>query len=102
MSEEETTLTEPHAMLQTAGIHKPPSDLSQDKLSERDMQRICELLARFSQYTQQFEREEETLHDNHSEKAETLGTLSEGMADTRTTHRRTRRAVSKTIHETTT
>ncbi len=35
-------------------------------LSDRDIQRICELLARFSQYTQQFEREEETTHDIHA------------------------------------
>src|SRR5438067_637608 len=65
-------------------------------LSERDMQRICELLARFSQYTQAFEREEAE-HDNQqqSEKTETMGTVSERMADTRATHRRPRRVVSK-------
>src|SRR5258708_20620446 len=67
----------------------------------RDIQRICELLARFSMYTQQLEQEGETTHDNHPQtaEAETLGTLQERVSDTRATHRRTRRPVPKTVNE---
>ena len=71
-------------------------------LTEQDTQRICELLARFSQYTQQFEQEENRGNDNNSEKAQALGTVQERVSDTRVTHRRPRRTLSKTVNEKTT
>jgi len=56
---------EPHVVLQHSSTTQPNSVLVQQALSEQDTQRICELLARFSQYTLAFEREEEGTHDNH-------------------------------------
>ena len=88
---------EPHDVLPETSA-TPPSVLTQNKLSQRDMQRICELLARFSQYTQQFEREEGMPHDNTKE-PEALGTVQERISDTRTTNRRTRRTLPKAVNE---
>ena len=67
-------------------------------LSEQETQRICELLARISQYTQQFEREEAE-HDNNAEKAQAVGTLQERVSNTRTAHRRPRRTLPQTVNE---
>ncbi len=55
---------EPHAVLSETST-QTTRVLVQQTLSERDTQRICELLARFSQYTQAFEQEEDDSHDHH-------------------------------------
>jgi hypothetical protein len=66
----------------------------------RDVERICALLARFSQFTQQFEREEQTTHDNKQpEKAEAVGTVSNGMGNTRPANRRASRRVSAPVNK---
>src|SRR2546430_3895796 len=87
----------PHDVLSETST-TPPSVLTQNELSQRDMQRICELLARFSHYTQQFEQEEGMPHDNTKE-TEALGTVQERISDTRTPNRRTRRTLPKTVNE---
>jgi hypothetical protein len=61
------TVRQPSTVLETTSTTYPPNVLNHATLTERDMQRISELLGRFSQFTQQFEREEEATHDNHSE-----------------------------------
>ena len=68
---------EPHLVLPETSTPTPPIVPVPTTLSELDTQRICELLARFSQYTQQFEREEAASHDNQpqTEKTQALGTL---------------------------
>ena len=56
---------EPHVELQHSSTTQPTSVLIQQTLTEQDTRRICEILARFSQYTLAFEQEEEGTHDNH-------------------------------------
>jgi len=68
-------------------------------LTDRDIHRISELLAKFSKYSQQFEEEEATHDNEQAEKTETLGTVQEGISSTRATNRRTRRAVSQAINK---
>ncbi len=68
-------------------------------LSERDMQQICELFGRFSQYTLQFEREEVAHDDQQTEETEALGTIQERVSNTGTPNRRTRRTLSKTVNQ---
>ena len=76
-------------------------DTSITKLTDRDTQRVCELLARFSMYTQQFEQEN-TDHDNQqTEKTETLGTVQERVSNTGTQNRRAGRKLPKAINKTT-
>jgi hypothetical protein len=68
-------------------------------MKERDIERICKLLARFSRYTQQFEKENAEHDNQQGKKTETLGTVQTGDATTGATHRRPDRAVSKTVND---